>query len=132
MDTVELEITTMAHGGSGIGRLDGRVVFCPGVIPGEVVSAQLVETSKKSLWRAEALSIISPSPHRRPHIWAEADISQDPDNRAGGADYGHIELGHQRELKTGILRDSLQRFGGLSGEIIEQIEVIAYSRSQLI
>ncbi|MEJ6507105.1 MAG: class I SAM-dependent RNA methyltransferase [Microbacteriaceae bacterium] len=124
MDTVELEITTMAHGGSGIGRLDGRVVFCPGVIPGEVVSAQLVETSKKSLWRAEALSIIFPSPHRRPHIWAEADISQDPDNRAGGADYGHIELGHQRELKTGILRDSLQRFGGLSGEIIEQIEVI--------
>ena len=49
MNTVELEITTMAHGGSGIGRIDGRVVFCPGVIPGEVVEAELVETSKKSL-----------------------------------------------------------------------------------
>ena len=41
MNTVELEITTMAHGGSGIGRNDGRVVFCPGVIPGEVVEAEV-------------------------------------------------------------------------------------------
>jgi tRNA/tmRNA/rRNA uracil-C5-methylase (TrmA/RlmC/RlmD family) len=76
VNTVELEITTMAHGGSGIGRIDGRVVFCPGVIPGEVVEAELVETSQKSLWRAEAISILTPSPHRVPHIWAEADISR--------------------------------------------------------
>jgi len=123
VNTVELEITTMAHGGSGIGRIDGRVVFCPGVIPGEVVEAELVETSKKSLWRAEAISILTPSPHRVPHIWAEADISRKPDHRAGGADYGHIELAHQRELKTEILRDSLQRFGGLNTSLAHNVRV---------
>jgi tRNA/tmRNA/rRNA uracil-C5-methylase (TrmA/RlmC/RlmD family) len=125
MTTVELEITTMAHGGSGIGRLDGRVVFCPGVIPGEIVTAELVETSKKSLWRAQPVSVITPSPHRVGHIWPEADISIPWARRAGGADYGHIALGHQRTLKTDILRDALRRFGGISGALVDSLEVQA-------
>jgi tRNA/tmRNA/rRNA uracil-C5-methylase (TrmA/RlmC/RlmD family) len=125
MTTVELEITTMAHGGSGIGRLDGRVVFCPGVIPGEVVRAELVETSKKSLWRAQPISVVTPSPHRVGHIWPEADISIPWARRAGGADYGHIALGHQRTLKTDILRDALRRFGGLSGTLVDSLQVQA-------
>jgi tRNA/tmRNA/rRNA uracil-C5-methylase (TrmA/RlmC/RlmD family) len=119
MTTATLEITTMAHGGSGIGRLDGRVVFCPGVIPGEVLEVELVETSKKSLWRAQPITVIQASEHRVPHIWPEADVSQPWQQRAGGADYGHIALGHQRELKTAILQDSLRRFGNLAGELID-------------
>ncbi len=43
--------------------------------------------------------------------------------RAGGADYGHIELSHQRTLKTDILRDALQRFGGLSGDLVDSLAV---------
>ena len=123
MATHELEITTMAHGGSGIGRLDGRVVFTPGVIPGEVVEVEIVEDSKKSLWRAQPLKIVTPSPHRIPHIWPEADLSRPWAMRAGGADYGHIELSHQRTLKTDILRDALQRFGGLSGDLVDSLDV---------
>ncbi len=123
MATHELEITTMAHGGSGIGRLDGRVVFTPGVIPGEVVEVEIVEDSKKSLWRAQPVKIVSPSPHRIPHIWPEADLSRPWAMRAGGADYGHIELSHQRTLKTDILRDALQRFGGLSGDLVDSLVV---------
>ena len=123
MATHELEITTIAHGGSGIGRLDGRVVFTPGVIPGEVVEVEIVEDSKKSLWRAQPVKIVSPSPHRIPHIWPEADLSRPWAMRAGGADYGHIELSHQRALKTDILRDALQRFGGLSGDLVDSLVV---------
>jgi len=122
---VELEITAMAHGGSGIGRLDGRVVFCPGVIPGDVVNAEIVDDSKKSMWRAQALSIVTPSPHRVAHVWPEADMSRPFDQRAGGADYGHIDLPYQRELKTDILRDSLIRFGGLSAEELSDVAVKA-------
>ena len=123
MATHELDITTMAHGGSGIGRVDGRVVFTPGVIPGEVVEVEIVEDSKKSLWRAQPLRILSPSPHRIPHIWPVADIERPWAARAGGADYGHIELSHQRTLKTDILRDALRRFGGLSGDLVDSLEV---------
>ena len=125
MATHELEITTMAHGGSGIGRLDGRVVFCPGAIPGEVVEVEIVEDSKKSLWRAQPLRIVSASAHRISHIWPEADVSRPWATRAGGADYGHIELSHQRTLKTEILRDALRRFGGLSGNLVDTVEVHA-------
>src|SRR6056300_1106159 len=123
MATHELEITTMAHGGSGIGRLDGRVVFTPGVVPGEVVEVEIVEDSKKSLWRAQPLKIVTPSPHRIPHIWPEADLSRPWAMRAGGADYGHIELSHQRTLKTDILRDALHRFGGLSVDLVDSLVV---------
>jgi len=123
MTTLELEITTMAHGGSGIGRIDGRVVFCPGVIPGEIVEVELTETSKKSLWRGQAVAITKPSPFRVPHLWPEADISRDWSKRAGGADYGHIELAHQRVLKTSILRDALTRFGKLPESLVNEISV---------
>ena len=33
--------------------------------------------------------------------------------RPGGADFGHIDLAHQRELKLRVLLDSLQRIGGI-------------------
>lgn len=125
MTTLDLDITTMAHGGSGIGRIDGRVVFCPGVIPGETVEVELVETSKKSLWRAQPISVPKPSPHRIAHIWPEADISRPYPARAGGADYGHIALTHQRELKTAILRDALTRFGKLSDSVANRVSVAA-------
>lgn len=123
MNTIQLEITAMAHGGSGIGRLDGRVVFCPGTLPGDVVIAEITDDSKKSMWRAQAISVVQPSPHRVAHIWPEADMSRPWAFRAGGADYGHIELSHQRSLKTEILKDSLSRFGGLSGALIEGVTV---------
>jgi tRNA/tmRNA/rRNA uracil-C5-methylase (TrmA/RlmC/RlmD family) len=123
MTTMEIEITTMAHGGSGIGRVDGRVVFCPGVIPGEIVQAEITEDSKKSMWRAQAVSITKPSPHRAEHIWPEASIVRPWATRAGGADYGHIDLGHQRQLKTDILRDALRRFGRLDTDLVNQVSV---------
>jgi tRNA/tmRNA/rRNA uracil-C5-methylase (TrmA/RlmC/RlmD family) len=123
MKTIELEITTMAHGGSGIGRLEGRVVFCPGVIPGETVAVEITEDSKKSLWRAQPVAITQPSPHRRDHIWAEASVERPWQQRAGGADYGHIALDHQRELKTSILRDALTRFGGLENAWVDTVRV---------
>ena len=53
------------------------------------------------------------SPHRVPHVWAEAGIDRPIHARVGGADFGHIALTHQRELKRDVLKDSLARFGKL-------------------
>lgn len=114
---VELEASNMAHGGIAVARLDGRVVFVPDAIPGERIRARIVDDRKSSFWRAEALEILDPSPHRRPHPWPEASIDRAPGDRAGGADYGHIEPGHQRRLKAGVLRDALQRTGRLEREV---------------
>ena len=106
---VELEATNIAHGGISVARLDGRVVFVSDAIPGERIVARITEDSKKSFWRAETVRVLEPSPHRQPHIWAEASIDRDPDDRAGGAEFGHIDIAHQRTLKAQVLGEALSR-----------------------
>lgn len=108
---VELEITDVAHGGVFVARLDGRVVFVADAIPGERVRARLTDTRKKSFWRAETVEVLTASPHRRPHVWAAADVDVPPDERPGGADFGHIALPHQRALKLRVFEDALARIG---------------------
>ena len=120
---VELDVTNIAHGGVAVARLDGRVIFVSDAIPGERVVARISADSKKSFWRAETVEVLTPSEHRQPHIWAEAALDRDPDDRAGGAEFGHIALAHQRELKRQVLADALHRMAGyeFEGEV-EQID----------
>ena len=112
-DLVDLEITGVAHGGVFVARHEGRVVFVPDAIPGERVRVRLTDTSKNAFWRGEALEVLDASPHRIPHVWRQADIDIPPELRPGGADFGHIALAHQRELKVQVLLESLQRIGGI-------------------
>lgn len=113
--TLDLDITGIAHGGTFIARHEGRVVFVSDAIPGERVRARLDASStddSKSFWRAETVEVLEASEHRRPHVWAEADVSRAPADRPGGADLGHIDLAHQRILKRQVLSEALDRFAG--------------------
>ncbi|NIJ04199.1 class I SAM-dependent RNA methyltransferase [Frigoribacterium faeni] len=110
---VELDVTGIAHGGISVARLDGRVVFVSDTLPGETVRARVTDDRKKSFWRAETVSVVEASPHRREHVWSAASVDRSPEDRAGGAEFGHIELAHQRELKSQVVRDALTRTGGL-------------------
>lgn len=112
-DQLDLDVTNVAHGGVFVGRHDGRVVFVPDAIPGERVRVRLSDVGKKSFWRGEVIEVLDASPHRRPHVWGQADVTVPPERRPGGADFGHIELSHQRSLKAQVLAESLQRFGGV-------------------
>jgi len=119
---LDLDITGIAHGGTFIARHEGRVVFVSDAIPGERVRARLTEDStdeSKSFWRAETVEVLEASPHRRPHIWSEADVSRAPEDRPGGADLGHIDLVHQRVLKRQVLTEALDRFAGAGLEAPE-------------
>ncbi|BDZ37742.1 hypothetical protein GCM10025863_03560 [Microbacterium suwonense] len=109
---LDLDITGIAHGGTFIARHEGRVVFVPDAIPGERVRVRITDAGKASFWRAEALEVLEASPHRRAHVWAEADISRAPEDRVGGADLGHIILGAQRVLKRRVLQEALDKFAG--------------------
>jgi tRNA/tmRNA/rRNA uracil-C5-methylase (TrmA/RlmC/RlmD family) len=120
---VEVEATNIAHGGYGVARLDGRVVFVADAIPGERVRARILDDRKNRFWWADTVDVLDPSPHRRPHLWAEADVSRDPAIRPGGADFGHIEPAHQRALKAHVLSDALQRMARIEREVeVEQVE----------
>ncbi|HWR86268.1 MAG TPA: TRAM domain-containing protein [Rhodoglobus sp.] len=115
---LELDVTTIAHGGIAIARHDGRVVFVSDAIPGERVVARVTEDRKKSFWRADTVRVLQPSEHRREHVWSAAALDRDPARRAGGAEFGHIELAHQRELKRLVLTEALQRMGGVQTDVV--------------
>lgn len=119
-DVVELEVTKVVHGGDGLARHEGFVVFVHGALPRERVAARIHKV-KKSHAFADLLEVHTASTQRVAHIWPEADISRPPEARAGGADFGHIDLAYQRALKSEILIDALVRHGrvdeGFCGDI---------------
>lgn len=115
---IELTVDKIAHGGIAVGRLDGRVVFVSDAIPGETVRARVSDDRKKSFWRADAVEVLQASEHRREHVWSAAAIDRDPRGRAGGAEFGHIALAHQRELKRQVLAESLQRMAGIESDVV--------------
>lgn len=123
---LELDVTNVAHGGIFVARHEGRVVFVSDSLPGERVRARLTDANKKSFWRAETVEVLEAAPERQPHIWAAAAIDRDPADRAGGAEFGHIDLRHQRELKRQVLADALHRMAGVDTDVaVEPVPVAA-------
>jgi len=123
---LDLDITNVAHGGIFVARHEGRVIFVSDTLPGERVRVRLTDANKKSFWRAETVEVLDAAPERQPHIWAAAAIDRDPADRAGGAEFGHIELGHQRELKRQVLADALHRMAGVDTDVtVEPVPVAA-------
>jgi tRNA/tmRNA/rRNA uracil-C5-methylase (TrmA/RlmC/RlmD family) len=117
----ELTISNVAHGGVMVARHEGRVVFVPDTIPGEVVRAVVTDDTKASFWRAETVEVLEASPHRQEHVWAAASVERAPEERAGGAEFGHIVPEHQRELKRRVLADALSRMARLEPEVAVEV-----------
>ncbi len=103
-----LTIEKVAHGGIFVARHDGRVVFVSHVLPGEKVRARVYEDGGKGFCRADPIEIIEASPDRVKHVWKEAGAGG-----AGGAEFGHIKLTRQRELKADVIEEALERMAGI-------------------
>ena len=114
---VELDVERVAHGGVFVAHHEGRVVFVSDAIPGERVSARITDRTHDRFWRAETLEVLQASPDRQAHVWAEASVERAPGDRAGGAEFGHIRIGRQRELKGDVLREALARMGGVEVDV---------------
>ncbi len=98
-------IEKLVTGGDGLARYEGKVVFVPLVLPGELVTAQ-TGGEGGSYRAAEVRQIIEPSPHRREAPCPVYGI-------CGGCNLQHAVYSHQLTIKSGILRDTLARIGGL-------------------
>ncbi len=67
-----VSLTGVAHGGYAVGRLDGKVYFVTGGIPGETVDVEVTrETARFSF--ARVLTVLEASPDRVKHIFPEAE-----------------------------------------------------------
>ena len=114
-ETFELELTAMAHGGSALGRREGRVIFVPYTIPGETVRVELVEA--RTRWgRGRLLEVLDPSPHR-----VEAPCPYFGPDKCGGCHFQHIAYEAQAEYKREVVGDQLARLGGLHDAQVQEI-----------
>jgi tRNA/tmRNA/rRNA uracil-C5-methylase (TrmA/RlmC/RlmD family) len=102
---VDLKIEDVAFGGKGVGRDNGKAVFIPFTIDGEIVSAEIVR-EKKQFAKAELVDLKESSPHR---VKPECTYF----GRCGGCAYQHISYEHQLAIKWRQVRDVLQRIGKL-------------------
>jgi 23S rRNA (uracil1939-C5)-methyltransferase len=103
--TVDLKIEDIAFGGKGVARENGKAVFIPFTIEGELVSAKITR-EKKQFAEAEIVDLREKSPHRVeppcPYF-----------GRCGGCAYQHIDYAHQLQIKSRQVRDVLERIGKL-------------------
>lgn len=110
---LELDVERIAHGGVAVARHEGRVVFVADAIPGERVRARVTDAGKDRFWRADTVEVLDASADRREQVWAEASVDRAPQDRAGGAEFGHIRMSRQRELKRDVLAEAMSRFARL-------------------
>lgn len=105
----ELKITGLSHEGSGVGRLNNRVVFVPQTIPGDRARVRLVHV-KERLAYGELLAILEPSPDRRTPSCPHAPL-------CGGCQLQHMAYPAQLRWKRQQVLDALERLGGLEVEV---------------
>ncbi len=111
-----LNIEKVAHGGIFVARHEGRVIFVSHTLPGEKVRARVFEDKGGSFARAETVEVLEASPHRVKHVWKAA-----ADGAVGGAEFGHIDLNYQLELKADVIEEALSRMAGITMRpVVEQ------------
>jgi 23S rRNA (uracil1939-C5)-methyltransferase len=108
-DVLELTVDSLAHGGNGVARHDGYVVFVAGAVPGDRVRA-VVGKAKRAYAEARAVEIVEPSPDRVP-----------PRADHPGAPWQVLPYERQLEVKAEQVREALQRIGHLDGFELEPI-----------
>ena len=108
-DELVLTVDSLAHGGNGVARRDGYVVFVAGAVPGDRVRA-VVGKAKKAYAEARAVEIVEPSADRVP-----------PRADHPGAPWQVLPYERQLEVKAEQVDDALRRIGRLEGYELEPI-----------
>lgn len=99
------------HGGEGVARIEGKAVFVADTLPGERVVVEVVDDRKR--WaRARLLEVIEPSGDRVEPPCPHAPRPGRPG--CGGCDLQHARPEAQRALKARVVREQLERLGGLA------------------
>ena len=108
-DELELRIDRLAHGGAGVARANGYVVFVRDAIPGDRVRARITK-SKRSFAEADPVELLDPSPDR------VEPVAPHP-----GAPWQVLPYERQLEEKESQVRDALERLGGFERPPVEPI-----------
>ena len=101
----DITIDSIAHGGEGVGRIDGKAHFVAGVIPGERAEIDVIREKRR--WaRARLVRILEPSPDR---IEAPCPAF----GKCGGCTWQYAEYERQLEWKREVVVGQLAHLGRL-------------------
>lgn len=100
-----MTIEKWVYGGDAMARVEGRVVFVPFVLPGEIAKVGL----KDGDMHATLSEVVQPAPER---VVAPCPLF----TRCGGCHYQHAPYEFQLARKVDILREQLRRVGKIKWE----------------
>jgi 23S rRNA (uracil1939-C5)-methyltransferase len=103
-EIVTARVESIASGGAGIARVEGKSVFIDLTAPGDLVRCR-VTREHRSWAEADVLEILEPSTLRASPLCPYF-------GRCGGCSLQHLSYDAQVEAKTAILLDSCKRIGG--------------------
>jgi 23S rRNA (uracil1939-C5)-methyltransferase len=95
-----VDISDLSWGGEGLGRIEGKVVFIPYGLPGEIVEVEVVR-SKKNFSLGKLIRILEPSPDR---IEPRCSFYQD----CGGCQLQHLASPRQIQEKERLFKQALK------------------------
>jgi 23S rRNA (uracil1939-C5)-methyltransferase len=99
---VRLTVGELAHGGAAVARVDGRVVFVEGAIPGETVEVEVTHR-RKDFWRAQAIEVLEPASARVDPPCPFYKLG------CGGCQLQHVAYAEQLSQKRRVLQRQLER-----------------------
>ncbi|WP_297741209.1 class I SAM-dependent RNA methyltransferase [uncultured Tessaracoccus sp.] len=107
----DVVLGNVAHGGWCVARIDGKVTFISGGLPGERVDVEVTEHSKR-FDRGRVTRVLNAHDERVPAPCPVAGI-------CGGCDWQHASPALQLDLKRRVVAEQLQRLAGLewSGQV---------------
>jgi len=106
-----ITIHALSHEGRGIGRLDGKIAFVDGALPGEVVDAQF--TRRRSQYdELRLMQLVQASEDRVAPPCPHFEI-------CGGCVMQHLAPEAQRQHKQSVLLEHLKHQAGLSPDDFE-------------
>lgn len=114
-DTFELELEAMANGGNAMGWHEGRAIFVPYTIPGEIIAARITD-DRGRVAHAEGVTLLDASADRVyprcPHFGPK---------RCGGCQWQHMTYDAQLLIKQDVVGDQLERLAQLPDAHIKAV-----------
>ncbi|CAG0970944.1 23S rRNA (uracil-C(5))-methyltransferase RlmCD [Geobacteraceae bacterium] len=108
MTETVVRIESLAFGGAGFGRVEGKACFVPFTAPGDVARIR-VTLAKPSYLEGELRELIEASPRR---VAPPCPVF----GTCGGCTWQHLSYADQLEAKERIVADTLWRFGRVEPE----------------
>jgi 23S rRNA (uracil1939-C5)-methyltransferase len=105
MKKAQVRIGSVAFKGYGVARIQDKVVFIPHTVTGDEAWIEMIE-EKKRYSMGRLIQIVEPSPWRVTPPCPSFGV-------CGGCQWQHIDYSVQAKLKEEILKDLLNRLGGV-------------------